>query len=211
MNSALVSSINPESGHHGVTTDPHEIQATVKALANPSHMWVYLLWRFGERGVRFTNSDALWLAQVGHQDLDEVKQDLNWLRNVLATRGMPHVIISRYILDYNLAMESLRGADCRSARKLAVEIGLWESQKTAFISSDLGASWKRNIEPHLSVLPNSLREEFSEILLAGYIDQSNSFGKAYNSAAKWIGDNVVFNSEWTNAVLALGPQESEPL
>jgi hypothetical protein len=209
MNPEVTKSRNPESGDHGITSDPMEVKAVDQVLANPLHKSVYLLWRFGERGERFGVSDALWIAKVGRQEMDEVAHDLKWLRNVLASRGVPYTILARFILDYNLAIESIDGANRQTARRLLAVMSQWELEMTRFKSSQRGKFWLQEIEKYVSVLPTSLQAEFHELLLASYMDQQNSFGNTYNSIATWIGENVVFNSEWTTAVLALGPKESE--
>ena len=58
----------------------------------------YLEYRYGERGRRFTDSDSCWLVTLTRAPRQvAVTKALEWLRTVLASRGIPTVILEFHL------------------------------------------------------------------------------------------------------------------
>ena len=57
----------------------------------------YYAERYGERGRRFTASDAAWLASLSGQTEAVVADQTLWLGRLLAVRGMPTMLLERQL------------------------------------------------------------------------------------------------------------------
>jgi len=73
---------------------PLEIDLALRAAKTAWEKYPYLEHRYGERGRRFTNSDSCWLFTLTRARREvAVTRALEWLRTVLASRGIPTVIL----------------------------------------------------------------------------------------------------------------------
>jgi heme oxygenase len=96
MSSSLhVTQINPEAGNHSVPDDPREIDAAFRASGRAWAEFPYYQLRFSGRGRRFSDSDICWLVTLTSLELEETHQQINWLNRVLASRGMPSVMLEQ--------------------------------------------------------------------------------------------------------------------
>ncbi len=89
--------LNAEAATHPVPADPRELAASLRAGDLCWHRFPYLAERYGERGYRFTRSDSAWLATLTHLDPPTVAGQISWLRQVLATRGIPSLILQTHL------------------------------------------------------------------------------------------------------------------
>lgn len=89
----LATSINPEAGRHAVPEDPREIEASIRAGDLCFKRFPYCEQRFGERGRRFSRSDAAWKATLCQYAPDQILEQVRWLGRVLAARGLPSVML----------------------------------------------------------------------------------------------------------------------
>src|SRR4051812_28593243 len=60
----VAAALNPEAGHHAVTTDPRELRAALRAGEQTQRRFGYYEQRYGERGRAFTRSDSAWIVTV---------------------------------------------------------------------------------------------------------------------------------------------------
>ncbi|MFZ4402338.1 MAG: biliverdin-producing heme oxygenase [Bacteroidales bacterium] len=84
-----ITSINPEAGNFPIPTNPLEIKAAITAANYCWNEFPYYKKRFGERGRRFAASDTVWLVSLCELTDEETINQVNWLANFLAMRGMP--------------------------------------------------------------------------------------------------------------------------
>lgn len=120
----LATTLNPEAGVHPVPNDPSEMAAALRAGARCLEEHPYFLSRYGERGRRFTGSDAAWLVSLTALPPADVSGQVGWLASVLARKGMPSLLLERQLV---LLAEELRAGGVprdggvleRAARELA--------------------------------------------------------------------------------------------
>ena len=115
-----VAAINFEAGNHAMPQNPLEIDLALRAAKAAWEKYPYLEHRYGERGRRFTNSDSCWLFTLARAPREiVVTKDLEWLRTVLASRGIPTVILefhlmgsrkSNSIISWQIARPSVGGS-----------------------------------------------------------------------------------------------------
>src|SRR5690242_2051596 len=89
--------VNPLAGHHVVTADPRELAASERAGDRSWSAWTYYARRYGERGRQFTRSDSAWIATLAGEPAAVVEQQIRWLGGLLATRGMPRLLLEEHL------------------------------------------------------------------------------------------------------------------
>jgi heme oxygenase len=94
-----VAAINFEAGDHAMPQNPLEIALALRAGRAAWKKYPYLERRFGERGKRFTSSDSCWLVALLRSSEATATKSLEWLRAVLASRGIPSVILEGHLLS----------------------------------------------------------------------------------------------------------------
>ena len=78
--------------------NPLEIDLALRAAKVAWEKYPYLEYRYGERGRRFTDSDSCWLVTLTRALRQvAVTKALEWLRTVLASRGIPTVILEFHL------------------------------------------------------------------------------------------------------------------
>src|SRR6516162_11924606 len=93
-----IAAINFEAGDHAMPQNPLEIDLALRAAKLAWEKYPYLEHRYGERGRRFTNSDGCWLFTLTRAPSGvSVTGVLEWLRTVLASRGIPTVILEFHL------------------------------------------------------------------------------------------------------------------
>ncbi|WP_448381714.1 biliverdin-producing heme oxygenase [Desulfosoma sp.] len=84
-----VVSLNPEAGRHPMPADEAELQAALQAAERCWDAFPYFALRYGERGRRFAASDAAFLTTLCDVDMRAMVDQVYWLADVLAARGIP--------------------------------------------------------------------------------------------------------------------------
>ncbi|MBV5326805.1 MAG: hypothetical protein JZU65_04085, partial [Chlorobium sp.] len=92
-NTFHVARINPEAGNHPIPTDKREIEAALNASNRCWNEYPYYEKRYGKRGKRFSDSDTCWLATLTCLEQIDLQKQVDWLCRVLATRGMPSLMM----------------------------------------------------------------------------------------------------------------------
>jgi len=192
--------INSEAGSHPIPTDKREIQAALNASNRCWDKYPYYEKRYEKRGKRFSDSDTCWLATLTALDQIDVQKQVDWLCRVLATRGMP-----------SLMMETL-------LHYLSLELTAAVPEKKALYDKLLRSSEKlkekrlRHIEEKVF---NNLAEEFEQsvakdmrksfkntgfLLVSAVIDEKNGISGALSGLRKWLVDVDRFPIVWIAAV-----------
>jgi heme oxygenase len=102
------SALNPEAGDHPVPQNREILHAAVRAGRRCRDEFSYYERRYGERGHRFTDSDAAWLAALADKPPFVVSNQVLWLGRVLSARGMPFLLMERQL---EILVEELRILD----------------------------------------------------------------------------------------------------
>jgi hypothetical protein len=86
-----------ESGYHALPDNPLEIEAALSAGRHSWKAYPYYDIRYSDRGERFTRSDSGYLVTLTQADLEIVEEQVNWLANILANRGMPTWLLEQHL------------------------------------------------------------------------------------------------------------------
>ena len=132
--------INFEAGDHVMPQNPLEIDLALRVAKVAWEEYPYLKHRYGERGRRFTYSDGCWLVALTRApEQAAVTKSLKWLRTLLASRGIPTVI-----LEFHLhAIQRAIGAEFPDQLDMAIQFDPFLSDRRAERSSLFGAQGHR--------------------------------------------------------------------
>ncbi|HEV2149562.1 MAG TPA: hypothetical protein VGR37_19330 [Longimicrobiaceae bacterium] len=202
MQWSLAQGLNPEAGSHPVCSDPHEIAAARRAGERSLQEFPYYRARYGERGRLFALSDGAWLVTLCAGEWPHVQQQVLWLGGVLASRGMPRLLLERHlrVLHAELTRELpqhggrydalLRAADhLRELRRAALSDAAFQQLARDF-ADQVGSDGQAR-------LPG-----MGEILVAAVADESAGIARAVRSVEEWCADPGRFPGSWRAAVRA---------
>jgi len=196
-----VTSLNPEAGDHPVPANPAEMEAALRAALRCWQEFPYLGWRFGERGWRFTQSDGAWLVTLAEQDQAVVHSQIEWLGGVLASRGMPRLLLQRKL---ELLYEELRGrvpevTGPGYGHLLAAADRLADQRRACISDADLEALVRR-FEQAIGPDWRSRLPRTGALLVCAAADQAFGHEQAVSSLEGWFTDPQRFPASWIAAV-----------
>ncbi len=198
----LVTSINPEAGRHPIPADSREIAAALRAATRCWDDFPYYEMRYGERGRRYANSDGAWLATLGQFEQARVNQQVKWLARVLATRGMPTIMLQvklEYLYEELVAVIpekkaeyerlAVAASELHAARCLHIDDNALQTIADAFDSA-VGSVWQEKLK-------------YTGTLLACAVaDQLEGTTSTSESLETWMTDSARFPGHWIAAVRA---------
>jgi hypothetical protein len=192
--------LNAEAGTHPVPSDPRQWRAALRAAGLCWRRFPYLAERYGDRGLRFTRSDSAWLATLTSFDPPVLAEQVAWLRGVLATRGVPSVVLQTHLEilcdELGAALPADRAAhgklreaaaDLLAARRTHVADAPLAALAEEF-DTTAEACWRRRL-PHTPCL-----------LAASVADDIDGSPGAMANLARWLTDPHRFPAGWRAAV-----------
>lgn len=195
-----VTSINPEAGSHPIPQDPRQIEAAIAAARRCWNTYPYLARRYGQRGWRFTMSDATWLVTLCELEPNEAVTQIRWLASLLASRGMPRIILDRQLrmLHEDLSM-TLPDQTQSWQRLLPLAEDLCRDRRRFLDDAtfeSLSAGFDHAADPETAVrLPRT-----GELLVCGACDDRAGLSGSLDSLTSWLTDPARFPPSWIQAV-----------
>jgi heme oxygenase len=203
--------LNAEAGTHPIPQDPRELEAVREAGERTLREFPYFVWRYGERGRRFTDSDGGWLVTLVQYPQGRIDRQVAWLGQVLATRGMPRILLQRHLERLYEALRSrMPEPQADYDRLLTAADTLADARRNA-ISDDavdwlaadfdraIGADWQRR-------LPGS-----GLILIGAVADEDAGLRGALESTSAWFTDTERFPPSFVSAVQRLLKEAQQAL
>ena len=187
----LVTGINPEAGQHGMPQDPREIALALRAGRAAWEQFPYLGQRFGERGVRFTSSDSCWLVWLTQLPTTRVTTQLDWLRGVLASRGIPTLILETHLRTIAAALASEFPARAEQSTRFDDFLANRDRERRA-----LGEPFSIAIaqaESLLNHIPGFATPLAAALIASAWIDEHAGIDHALDSALDWFTDPMRFS------------------
>ena len=193
-------SINPEAGNHAVPSDKRELVAALTAGRLCREEFPYFEARYGDRGNRFTDSDAAWLATLAQLTPPLIISQTAWLGGVLASRGMPRITLERQLIylyeelvkavpdkqsDYSRLMEAVLWLKNERLRHISAET--FDTLCHAFAAMTDGESGGRMKGTGL-------------IIVSAVSDEKAGIAAAVASIESWLTDVERFSAKWCTAV-----------
>lgn len=198
-----VTQINPEAGNHPTPDDQREIDAALQASDRAWNEYPYYEKRYGQRGKRFSDSDLCWLATLVEFDREIVRAQIEWLSRVLATRGMPSILLEKTLLYLYEELSMAIPEKEPHYQKLRMAADFLKAKRTHIIPETdfqaLANEFEQAIGPEMA---DAFRNT-GDLLLSAFTDEQNGIQGAVLSLREWLTNAECFSGEWIDAVNAI--------
>lgn len=199
-----VAGINPEGGEHDMPTDPVELAAAVRAGERCLEEYPYFERRYGERGRRFTSSDSGWLVTLSRMEQDATDKQVLWLCSVLASRGMPRILMEKHLRHLAAELSAARPERESFYLRLSRAADMLERLRLEKIPADRAASLAREFQPRAgTAFAQAALPEAAELVLGAAVDEAQGVDNAVASLMGWLADPDRFPQAWVEAVQEL--------
>ena len=197
--SQQASDINLEAGSHIVPQDPMEIVLALRAGKMAWEAFPYLQMRSGERGMRFTGSDRCWLLSLTKMPADAATKNLNWLRRVLAPRGIPTIILTQHLRQIATLLNDAHAVQspCRSESYTAFRDNVNLEQRSVAQNLDkfileFNRKLASHNDPHVPAA--------AELIASAWLDERVGITGAFEATKCWFVSPVRFSADWIELV-----------
>ena len=188
-----ITTVNFEAGDHAMPQAPGEIELALRAGRDAWNRYPYLEMRFGDRGRRFTSSDSCWLVTLAHLPEINAVRSLEWLRPVLASRGIPTVILETHLrCILQLWMDEGFGATA-SGPGLARFLADREAERA---SLGYAVPVIDSYEQRLASCPGLTVPSAATLIASAWVDERAGIVGALSSTLDWFTDPDRFSPEW---------------
>jgi heme oxygenase len=195
-----VTRINPEAGNHPIPADEREIEAALNASSRVWAEFPYFQLRYGERGKRFSDSDACWLATLISLDMKGLQKQVGWLGRVLATRGMPVVLLEhtlRFLYEELVKSVPDKKSSYQKLIDAAEELFTERTKQIAEKDFDeLADAFDAAVGYELS----RQYKNTGKLLVSSVADEKLGREGAVSAIQEWMTDNNRFSGQWIFAV-----------
>ena len=193
-------SLNPEAGSHLVPQDLREIEAAQRATERCLLEYPYFVWRYGERGRRFTDSDGAWLVVLTQYPQARIEKQIAWLGGVLATRGMPRVLLQRHLeLLYEELLLKIPDKEKDYAKLLSAANRLVE-QRRMCITDEAMDDIRQRFDRAAGAAALQKLSGTAVVLIGAVVDEHSGHRGALDSVREWHTDSIKFPADWIDAV-----------
>jgi hypothetical protein len=199
-----IAAINFEAGDHAMPQDPHEIDLALRAAKVAWEKYPYLAHRYGEHGRRFTDSDSCWLFTLTHAPREvAVTKALAWLRTVLASRGVPTVILEFHLQAILQAIDAEfpepRGAQNQFGQFLSDR----KAERRRLFGDEGGSRLIEMFDQRFRACTGFKVEAAAELIASAWVDEHCGISGAIRALRDWFSDVDRFSADWIGNVHAL--------
>jgi hypothetical protein len=195
----VAAALNPEAGHHVVTTDARELRAALRAGQQTQRRFGYYERRYGERGRAFTRSDSAWIVTLTGMPRAVAERQLRWLGALLAARGMPRLLLEAHLETLRAELVSAVPGKRASYDVLLRVAEVFRDERLSHLdeatTSELAGAFDRRARSASSKeLP-----EAGALLVAAVADERGGLPRAVDSLMEWLADPTRFPEAWVTA------------
>jgi hypothetical protein len=195
-----VARINPEAGNHPIPSDKREIQAALKASNQCWNEYPYFEKRYGKRGKSFSDSDSCWLATLTVLDQINLQKQVEWLCRVLATRGMPSLMMESILCYLSLELTAAIPENKALYQKLRNCSEILKEKRTKLIEEKTFKNLADEFEKKLKPDMRKAYKNTGLLLVSAVVDEKNGVPGAVSGIQKWLIDEGRFSVSWIAAV-----------
>ncbi len=193
-------SINPEAGSHAIPDDGMEIRAALMAAHTCRLSYPYFDARYGERGKRFAESDAAWLASLVHLPESEVVAQVAWLGGVLSSRGMPRVTLEHQLTALHGVLVAARPHRHLEYDRLLAASRWLKGERLRQIPAQLSAGIVAEFVVASQGEMDGLLQGMGRLIVSAVCDEAGGITGAVTTVQQWAGDSGRFSAGWIVAV-----------
>lgn len=205
-----VTAINPEAGRHAMPRSDVEVARALRCAQAAWERFPYLAERFGERGRRFTSSDSCWLVSLYDEPERPVVASLRWLRVVLASRGLPTVILEQHLETIDLDVAHDDPVRAAAAGGFRAAIAGFRAERDALVPAETRRALSERWRPRFEAAPGTTVPGAAELLIGARFDTAVGVEPAWEATRGWFVDPTRFSAAWIEAAGGLAA-ELEPL
>ncbi len=198
----LASTINAEAGRHPVPADPGELEASFRAAERCGQQFPYCGIRYGERGRRFARSDSAWLATLCQFAEAQVVEQVRWLSRVLATRGMPSLILQTHLAILREELARAHPEKAAVYQRLDAAAAALQTARRKHLADAAGASLAQAFEAAAGPGQDPLAKTAGALLVCAVADEREGSDGAIENLRAWMVDATRFPPAWIQAVEA---------
>jgi hypothetical protein len=195
-----IAEINLEAGDHAMPQDPREIDLALRAAQAAWDRYPYLDQRYGERGRRFTDSDSCWLVTLARAPSEmSATRSLEWLRTVLASRGLPTVILETHLRAIAARFAEEFGVQVQFAQFLSDR----EAERATLFDAGGGSQMIDAFNARFGACPGLVVASVAELIVSAWVDERAGIAGAVAALRDWLIDPERFSADWIASVHAL--------
>ena len=195
-----VTRINPEAGNHPIPEDEREIEAALKASDRGWAEFPYYAQRYRERGKRFSDSDTCWLVTLTALDQDTVKKQIDWLCRVLATRGMPTLMMEKTLRILYEELSQAVSDRMANYEKLLKSADALKKSRERWIKDTEIQSLSDEFDQAVGHELAKGHKNTGKLLVSAVVDEKNGLEGAVGNIEEWLTDKDLFPIEWIRAI-----------
>lgn len=190
--------LNPEAGMYRITADPDLLAACERAIDATYAEHPYYAARFAERGRSFSTTDSGWLVHTSGQGVEHATEQIAWLSRVLASRGMPIVLLEHHLGLLADEVRAVPGNDDR-ANVLSQVAQQMTTQRTAVIDAQSTARLERDFDEATAAEPDRVAR-IGLLIVSAVADEVRGLVNVETSLRTWVADPARFSCAWIDAV-----------
>ena len=194
-----VAGINFEAGDHAMPQNPFEIALALRSGRAAWEHYPYLERRFGDRGKRFTSSDSCWLVALTRMPVDTATKSLEWLRTVLASRGIPTVILEWHLRAISQAL----AVDFPEQKEMQARFDRFLSGLETERRAIAGGETSRLVEQfnrRFCACQGLVVDSAAGLIASAWVDEHAGIRGALAAARDWFIDDGRFSRDWIGIV-----------
>jgi hypothetical protein len=195
-----ITDINVEAGNHAMPQDPREIELALRAAKSAWDRYPYLAQRYGERGRRFTDSDSCWLVTLARApNKAVVTKALDWLRSVLASRGLPTVILESHLQAIADEFAAQFGVQVQFDQFLAER----QAERRTLLDGEGRPHLVETFGQRFRSCAGFQVDSAAELIASAWVDERSGIALAVPALCDWLTDAERFSTEWIGYVRAM--------
>ena len=195
-----VARINPEAGNHPIPDDKREIQAALKASTRGWFEFLYYEQRYGERGKRFSDSDTCWLVTLTRLDPESIQKQIEWLGRVLATRGMPQIMLEQTLIYLHEELTIAIPDNTAGYEKLLTAAETLRKRRIRLIPENEFESLSNEFDQLAGAGLAHKFKNTGRLVVSSVIDENIGINGAVAALQEWLTDPDRFPENWINTV-----------
>jgi heme oxygenase len=195
-----VTDINFEAGDHAIPQNPLEVDLALRAGRAAWDRFPYLALRYGDRGRRFTSSDSCWLVALTRMPIKTATKSLVWLRGVLATRGIPTIILEAHLhaIVRALAEDLTEQSDLRV--RYDEFLSSLEHERSAVCDVEEFPRLVETFERSFTSCDGQRVDSAAQLIASAWTDERSGFTGALASVGEWFVNVHRFSPTWISTV-----------
>jgi hypothetical protein len=196
-----VAALNPEAGHHVVTTDPRELGAALRAGLQTQRRFRYYERRYGERGRAFTRSDSAWIVTLAEEPRGVAESQLRWLGALLAARGMPRWLLETHLQALNAELVASVPGKKESYDVLLRVAEVFRDERLSHLDEATSFELATTFDRRVGATASRELPEAGALIVAAVADERVGMHRAVASLLEWLADPARFSEEWVKTAI----------